>query len=87
MHWSDEAKEIFKQLMKTLPAAERQEIKESAQPRAESLAEEENEDEVSVEAAILAVIQSTPMEFHDRLRDMLAYQGIDPEDYNEAFGE
>ena len=87
MNWSDEAKEIFKQLLKTLPASERQEIKESAQPRAESLAEEENEDEVSVEAAILAVIHSTPREFHDRLRDMLAYQGTDPEDYNEAFGE
>ncbi len=87
MHWSDEAKEIFKQLMKTLPSGERQEIKESAQPRAESLAEEEGDDEVSVEAAILAVIESTPGEFHDRLRDMLAYNGIDPEDYNAAFGE
>ncbi len=87
MHWSDEAKEIFKQLMKALPSGERQEIKESAQPRAESLAEEEGEDEVSVEATILAIIQSTPMEYHDRLRDMMAYHGIDPEDYNEAFGE
>jgi hypothetical protein len=87
MHWSDEAKDIFKQLMKNLPAGERQEIKEAAQPRAESLAEEENEDEVSVEAAILAVIESTPAEFHDRLRDMMAYQGIDPEDYKSAFGE
>jgi hypothetical protein len=87
MHWSDEAKEIFKQLMKSLPSLERQEIKESAQSRAESLADEENEDEVSVEASILAVIESTPKEFHDRLRDMMAYHGIDPEDYNAAFGE
>ncbi len=85
MEWSEEAREITRELLRQLPSDVRGSMKESAATRAEALAAEENEDEVSMEAAVLAFIECTPEEWRDRLKDTLAYHGIDPEDYSQAF--
>lgn len=85
MTWSDEANEITKELLHELPAPERPAVKEAATSRAESLADDDGEDEVSMETAVRAFIEATPTDLRNRLRRALTYHGIDPEDYDEAF--
>ncbi len=85
MTWSDEATEIVKELLHELPAPERPVVQEAANARAESLTEDDGEDEVSMETAVRAFIESTPEDLRNRLRRALTYHGIDPEDYIEAF--
>ena len=85
MTWSDEATEIIKELLHELPAPERPAVQEAANTRAESLTEDGGEEEVSMETAVRAFIESTPEDLRNRLRRALTYHGIDPEDYIEAF--
>jgi hypothetical protein len=87
MNWSDEATEIVKELLHELPAPERTAVHDAANSRAEALTTDEGEEEVSMETAVRAFIESTPEDLRNRLRRALTYHGIDPEDYNEAFGE
>lgn len=82
MEWSEEANEIARELLRQLPAGVRDAVREAAFARAESLAEDEGEDEISMESAVLAFIECTPEEWRDRLKDTLAYHGLDPEDYD-----
>lgn len=86
MNWSDEATEIVGELLHELPAPERPAVQEAANARAESLTADAGEDEVSLETAVRSFIESTPEDLRNRLRRALTYHGIDPEDYNEAFG-
>ena len=86
MNWSDEATEIVRELIHELPAPERPAVQDAANARAESLATDGGDDEVSMETAVRAFIESTPEDLRNRLRRALTYHGIDPEDYNEAFG-
>ena len=87
MNWSDEATEIVKELLHELPAPERPLVQDAANTRAESLAADGGDDEVSMETAVRAFIESTPEDLRNRLKRALTYHGIDPEDYIEAFGE
>ena len=85
MVWSDEANEIVKELLHELPAPERAPVQEAASARAESLTSDDGEEEVAMETAVRAFIESTPEDLRNRLRRALTYHGIDPEDYEEAF--
>jgi hypothetical protein len=85
MNWSDEATEIVKELLRELPAPERPIVEEAATTRAESLTSDAGEDEVAMETAVRAFIETTPPDLRNRLRRSLTYHGIDPEEYDEAF--
>ena len=85
MTWSDEATEIVSELLGALPAPVRDVVKEGAESRAESLAGDGGEEEVSMETAVRAFIEATPGDLRNRLKHTLTYHGIDPEEYAEAF--
>jgi hypothetical protein len=85
MRWTDEANEIMDELLHGLPAPLRAAVKESAQARAESLTGEAGEEEVSMETAVHAFVESTPSDLRQRLKHTLTYHGIDPEEYDSAF--
>ncbi|HZR30733.1 MAG TPA: hypothetical protein VFA76_02620 [Terriglobales bacterium] len=85
MRWSDEANEILEELLRVLPAPARTAVQESTQLRAESLTSEAGEDEVAMETAVQAFVESTPADLRQRLKHTLTYHGIDPEDYATAF--
>jgi len=85
MKWSDEANEILAELLRELPAPSRPLVQEAAELRAETLTEESAEDEVSMETAVQAFVESTPADLRQRLKHALTYHGIDPEDYATAF--
>jgi hypothetical protein len=86
MEWSDEANAIVEELLRDLPAPVRESVQDAAQARAESLASEGGESEVSMEVAVRAFVESTPSDLRQRLKHALTYHGIDPEEYEEAFG-
>jgi hypothetical protein len=85
MTWSDEANEIVAELFGALPAPVRDVVKETMESRAESLAADDGEEEVSMETAVRAFIEATPGDLRNRLKHTLTYHGIDPEDYEAAF--
>ncbi len=85
MPWSDEAVEIFSELLRNLPPASRAQIEETTGARAEALAKQQNDEEVAMETVITALVESTPNRMRPRLREALTYHGIDPEDYEAAF--
>jgi hypothetical protein len=85
MSWSDEAVEIFSELLRNLPPASRTQIEETTSTRAEAIAKQQNDDEVAMETVIAALIESTPQRLRPRLREALTYHGIDPEEYESAF--
>jgi len=86
MNWSDEANSIVEELTRDLPAPVREAVVDSAHMRAESLTTDDGDDEVSLETAVRAFIESTPSDLRSRLKHALTYHGIDPEEYEEAFG-
>ena len=86
MNWSDEANSIVEELVRDLPAPVRENVVDSTHMRAESLTSNDGEDEVSLETAVRAFIESTPSDLRSRLKHALTYHGIDPEEYDEAFG-
>lgn len=85
MTWSDEATEIMEELLHEIPAPVREAVEDSASTQAETLTSEAGEDEVSMETAVRAFIQSTPADLRQRLKHTLTYHGIDPEEYAAAF--
>jgi len=85
MDWSDEANSIVEELLRDLPAPVREGVHESANGRAEALTSDAGEDEVSMETAVRAFIESTPEDLRSRLKHSLTYHGIDPEEYEDAF--
>ena len=85
MTWSDEAKAIIEALLHEVPAPLRADVQESAESHAESLTSDGGEEEVSMETAVRAFIAATPSDLRRRLRGVLTYHGIDPEEYEEAF--
>jgi hypothetical protein len=85
MNWSDEANEIFEELVRELPAPVRDSVREGMETRAESLTTDDGEDEVSMETSVRAFIESTPADLRNRLKRTLTYHGIDPEEYAAAF--
>jgi len=85
MKWSDEATEIVEEMLRELPAPARSSVQEATETRAETLATEAGDDEVSMETAVLAFVESTPADLRRRLKHTLTYHGIDPEEYDEAF--
>ena len=85
MKWSDEANSIVEELLRDIPAPVRPDVQEAASHRAEGLTTDEGEDEVSMETAVRAFIESTPSDLRNRLKHALTYHGIDPEEYEEAF--
>jgi hypothetical protein len=85
MNWSDEANSIVEELLRDLPAPVRETVQDSAANRAESLTKDEDDDEVSLETAVRAFIESTPSDLRSRLKHSLTYHGIDPQDFDEAF--
>lgn len=85
MNWTDEANSIVEELLRDLPAPVREGVQDTATMRAESLTKDDGEDEVSMETAVRAFIESTPEDLRSRLKHSLTYHGIDPEEYEEAF--
>jgi hypothetical protein len=85
MKWSDEASEIMQELLRELPAPARPLVQEATELRAETLTGDAGEDEVSMETAVQAFVESTPADLRQRLKHTLTYHGIDPEDYAAAF--
>ena len=85
MIWTDEANAIVDELLRELPAPERDPVRESATSRAEMQTSEEGEDEVVMETAVRAFIEATPADLRNRLKHALTYHGIDPEEFQEAF--
>ncbi len=85
MNWSDEANSILEELVRDLPAPVREGVVESAHVRAEALTSDDGDDEVGMETAVRAFIESTPSDLRSRLKHALTYHGIDPEEYEEAF--
>jgi len=85
MNWSDEANSIVEELVRDLPAPVRETVVDSTHVRAESLTTDGGDDEVSLETAVRAFIESTPSDLRSRLKHALTYHGIDPEEYDEAF--
>ncbi|HMK30300.1 MAG TPA: DUF2621 family protein [Terriglobales bacterium] len=85
MHWSDEANAIVDELLRELPAPERDPVRDAATLRAETRTSEDGEEEVAMETAVRAFIEATPADLRNRLKHALTYHGIDPEEYEEAF--
>jgi len=85
MNWSDEANSIVEELVRDLPAPVRETVVESAHIRAEALTTDDGSDEVAMETAVRAFIESTPSDLRNRLKHALTYHGIDPEEYEDAF--
>jgi hypothetical protein len=85
MEWSDDANSIVEELLRDLPAPVRESVQDAAQARAESLAGDDGDTEVSMEVAVRAFVESTPSDLRQRLKHALTYHGIDPEEYEEAF--
>ncbi|HEV8522908.1 MAG TPA: DUF2621 family protein [Terriglobales bacterium] len=85
MQWSDEAREIIDDLLHELPLPVRDGVRQAAEVRAESLAEETPSSKVSLEIAVRAFIESTPADLRQRLKHTLSYKGIDPEEFEAAF--
>lgn len=83
MHWANEAREIMDDLLHELPLPVRDGVRQAAELRAESLAEETGK--VSLELAVRAFIESTPADLRERLKHTLSYKGIDPEEFEAAF--
>jgi hypothetical protein len=83
MEWSDEATEILAELLRYLPASSRDVIEEKTGPRAEALTEAQGEEEVAMETAVRALIESTPERMKSRLREGLIYHGFDLDDFEE----
>lgn len=85
MNWSDEANSIVEELVRDLPAPVRETVTDTAHSRAETITTDEGSDEVSIETAVRAFIESTPSDLRSRLKHALTYHGIDPDEYDEAF--
>lgn len=85
MNWSDEANSIVEELVRDLPAPVRETVVDTAHLRAETITTDDGDDEVSLETAVRAFIESTPSDLRSRLKHALTYHGIDPEEYDEAF--
>jgi hypothetical protein len=85
MLWSEEAREIIQDLLQELPLPVRAGIEQTANDRAEALAEESAARQISLETAVRAFIESTPRDLRERLKHTLSYKGLDPEDYESAF--
>jgi hypothetical protein len=86
MNWTDEASSIVEELLRDLPAPVREGVQETSAYRAEASTKDGGDDEVSMETAVRAFIESTPEDLRNRLKHSLTYHGIDPEEYDEAFG-
>ena len=86
MTWTDEAREIIDDLLMELPLPVRDGVRQAAELRAEALAEEAGAGKVALETAVRAFIESTPADLRQRLKHTLSYKGIDPEEYESAFG-
>jgi hypothetical protein len=85
MQWTNEAREIMDDLLHELPLPVRDGVRQAAELRAESLAEETPAGKVSLELAVRAFIESTPADLRERLKHTLSYKGIDPEEFEAAF--
>ena len=85
MDWSDEAQEIIDDLVQELPLPVRDDVRQTARFRAESIAEEKGVGKVKLETAVQAFIEATPSDLRERLKHTLSYKGIDPDEYESAF--
>ena len=85
LDWSDEAREIIEDLLQELPLPVRDGVRQAAQFRAETIAEEKSAAKVKMEMAVQAFIEATPADLRERLKHTLSYKGIDPEEYEASF--
>ncbi len=83
MEWSDEATEILAELLRYFPSTARDAVEEKVGVRAEAIAEEMGEEEVAMETAVRALVESTPERMKSKLREGLAYHGLDMDDFEE----
>jgi len=85
MDWADEAREIMDDLVQELPLPVRESVRQTANGRAEAIAEEKGAARVKLETAVQAFIEATPSDLRERLKHTLSYKGIDPNEYEAAF--
>lgn len=85
MQWSEEAREIIEELLQELPLPVRDGVRQTAEYRAEAIAEEKSASAVTLETAVRAFIEATPLDLRERLKHTLSYKGIEPDDYEAAF--
>jgi len=85
MTWTDEAREIIQDLLQELPLPVRASVEQTANCRAETIADQASASRVGLESAVRAFIESTPIDLRTRLKHTLSYKGIDPDDYEAAF--
>ncbi len=85
MTWTEEAREIIDDLLQELPLPVRDGVRETAEARAEAVAEKS--EKVTLDTAVRAFIEATPVDLRQRLKHTLSYKGIDPDDYEAAFDE
>ncbi len=83
MTWSDEAREIIDDLLQELPLPVRDGVRETAELRAEAVAEKTQK--VTLDTAVRAFIEATPADLRQRLKHTLAYKGIDADEYSSLF--
>lgn len=86
MTWDDEATEMIEELLHELPLPVRESVQQATKFRAESAAEEAGRSKIRLEDAVRAFIECTPADLRERLKHTLSYRGIDPDDYESAFG-
>jgi len=71
MEWTDEATEIFAELVAVLPSSLRHAVQEQAETWADRIASEHGKTEVVSELAIFALMECTPGHMRARLVEAL----------------
>lgn len=85
MNWCDEATELMVELLAYVPSSMRMKVEELSEVRAEHLASDAGMKEVTVELAVAALVECTPLRLRPRLREALAFKKIDCGKYELAF--
>ena len=71
MNWSDDATELFAELVAFLPSCLRPSVEERAETQAEAIAFERGLDEVKPDLAFFALMECTPQHMRGRLLEAL----------------
>lgn len=71
MYWTDEATELFAELVAFLPSSLRLKVEEEAETSAERITMERGSQEIVAEVALYALMDSTPMNMRGRLMEAM----------------
>jgi hypothetical protein len=74
MYWTDEATELFAELVACLPSSLRPQVEEQAETSAERMSTERGREEIGTETALFALMDSTPMNMRGRLMEAMTFR-------------